>query len=193
VVDFLNDNSGFAASLAAFLSFLATLALVFVTFVYARHTRRLAEVTKEPEIEPWLDPRGPGLVFLHLVNCGTGAATDVEIRISYSNASGEVVWTWPSLAPGEAYQFNFVNPGTHAFVSSMEEVAKLGTMKFCAAYKVFGGSKRRELHTMREIDLERVLQSSIDFQMTVDQPRRVLTSIRDELRKLNDQIGKLHG
>jgi len=194
MVDFLNDNSGFATSLVALFSFLATLALVLVTLVYAHHTRRLAEVSKEPDIQPWLYPRSHDVDRLRVINCGTGPAVDVEVALSYSNAVGTVTCTWPFMGPGQLCEFKFVNPQDRSPIHSPDELRRLGRMKFVAKYRSLDGPKRREFRTTRDIDLDSAVASSMEAQMLVteDLPDHILVSIRDEVRKLTDQIGKLH-
>ena len=184
MLDFFNENSGFAASVAALLSLLATLALIGVTVIYTRHTRRIAEGANEPNIRPWLYPRGANTIFLRLINCGTGAASDIEVGISFSDPAASKVWAWPFMAAGQVYEFKFIDPDKASAVFTLNEVGNLGHMTFVATYKALDG---RKLQTAQEIDLERALQSSIEAQMIVtdDQPDRILVSIRDEIRKLH--------
>ena len=110
MVDFFNDNSGFAMSVSAFLSLLATLALVGDTLIYTRHTRRIAEGANEPNVRPWLYPSAANAVLLRLFNCGTGAATDIEVTISFSKPTATKVWSWPFMAAGQLYEFKLRYP-----------------------------------------------------------------------------------
>lgn len=185
MVDFLNNNSGFATSAAALLQFLATLTLVAVTLIYTRHTRRIAEGANEPCIRPWVYPRVANVIFLRLVNCGTGAAVDISVKISFTNADVTKLWSWPFMVAGQLYEFKFIDPNGSA-VFRPDEIRKLGQMEFAAEYRALDG---RKLKATQTIDLEHALQSSIDAQMMVtdDQPDRILVSIRDEIRKLRKE------
>ncbi len=186
MIDWFNSNSGFATSLAAMLSFTATLALIGITALYTRHTRRLVEGSNEPSIQPWLYPRGPTVLFLRVVNAGTGPALDVEFELTFSSSAATKRWYWPFIPVGGMYDFLFVADSGDA-VFYLDQIESLGHMKFYAKCK---SVDNRTIITERSIDIKGAIMSARDARMlsTDDHPDRIMISIRDEIKRLGEAV-----
>lgn len=191
VLNFLNENQGAIAGLASFAAFLTTLMLLMVTWRYTLYTKRIAEGASAPRLSAWLFAPAGNLVFLRLGNVGLGPALDITFTLRFDAIDEPIVLRWPLLVAKEFEDLKM--PSTQDGVEAalrIPEVRQLGGVTVTTTCQALDGKPHE---SSDRIELEAILQSAISAQMMVteDHPARVMVSLRNEVRGVNENLRTL--
>lgn len=172
----------FVQSKADFVTALATVALVYATWVLARETRILSRATSQPHVTATLEPNVWSARYVDLIvsNSGNGVAYDIEINLD------------PPLPKGSRHrksldasltQISIIRPSQslHSNICDFIEVSNK-KYKVTVRWKRHPKSKRRE---SLSYELSMSDYSNVSYLVS----RSPLTKIADEVQKLRKDWG----
>lgn len=169
----------------------ATLALVGVTYFYARQTKEMVKVLKRsneiqflPHIKINLVHPYPGYIIMHLTNSGRGSANDVKVTFKIKEITNfQKNWTRALVVPGDKISFELPKNETEYEVSIKYFQKNQITLIMDATYADTFGIP---LESHENIDITEYCKEigSTKFYLDFDE----MTAIRRELQTISQHM-----